>query len=376
MFAAADTAFMRRALRLAGRGRGRTSPNPMVGAILVKRGRILGRGWHRQAGGPHAEIEALRDAQAHGQTAAGATLYVSLEPCCTHGRTPPCTAALIAAGVARVVAATVDPNPAHRGRGFRRLARAGIAVRTGLLAPEANRLNEAFNHWICHRTPWVTLKVAMTLDGKLATAAGESRWITGPRARRYAMRLRAETDALVVGINTVRADDPRLTVRPAPGSPRDRTRPGPYRVILDSHARTPLTARVVTDAAAARTIVVATRHAPARRVAALRRRVSVWIAPARGGRVSLRWVLRRLGAMGVVSALVEGGGEVHAAFLARRLAHRIAFFFAPKVLGGRQARKAVGGQGASGWAEVVAVEEGRWQRLGPDWLLTGRVAAA
>src|SRR6266498_836864 len=208
-----ESARMRLALHLARRGYGITSPNPMVGALLVKRGRVIGRGWHRCAGGPHAEIEALRDAARRGHDPCGATLYVTLEPCSTHGRTPPCTGAIISAGIARVVVAATDSNPAHAGRGFRILKRAGIEVVTGLLADEATRLNESFNHWIVHRTPFVTVKAAMTLDGKIATASGESKWITSEKARAYGMKLRVGADAILVGVNTVLADDPSLSVR-------------------------------------------------------------------------------------------------------------------------------------------------------------------
>src|SRR5689334_5424094 len=241
----ADLSWMQRALRLAERGRGTTSPNPMVGAVLVKRGRPIGQGWHHRAGEPHAEIEALRDAAARGESPRGATLYVTLEPCCTHGRTPPCTTALIEAGVRTVIVAARDPNPAHAGRGFRLLRRAGLSVPTGL--------NEAFNHWIVERTPFVTVKAAMTLDGKIATATGKSKWITGPAARAEGMRLRADADAILVGVNTVLADDPSLTVRSQNGSVRPQSRL--RRIILDTHARTPATARVVRDADASRTTV-------------------------------------------------------------------------------------------------------------------------
>src|SRR5690348_3714183 len=230
-----DVQFMRLALRLARRGYGTASPNPMVGAVLVKSGRIIGRGWHKRAGGPHAEIEALHDAQRHGHSPRGAILYVTLEPCCTHGRTPPCTDAIIAAGIKRVIVGTTDPNPSHAGKGFKILDKAGIAVdwwgerpREPLkpaasgsrgrslhlkLADDCARLNEAFNHWIVRRTPFVTVKAAMTLDGKIATAGGESKWITGEKARAYGMKLRQGSDAILVGVNTILADDPSLTVR-------------------------------------------------------------------------------------------------------------------------------------------------------------------
>ena len=205
--------WMRAALRLARCGLGTTSPNPMVGAVLVKGGKIIGRGWHHRAGLPHAEIVALRDAQKRGNSPRGATLFVTLEPCCTHGRTPPCTDAIIAAGIKRVVIGATDPNPKHSGCAFQMLRSAGIEVANGILANECARLNEAFNHWIVRRTPFVTVKAAMTLDGKIATASGESKWITGETARAHGMKLRQGSDAILAGINTILADDPSLTAR-------------------------------------------------------------------------------------------------------------------------------------------------------------------
>jgi diaminohydroxyphosphoribosylaminopyrimidine deaminase/5-amino-6-(5-phosphoribosylamino)uracil reductase len=192
--------YMLEALRLARRGLGTTSPNPMVGAVLVKGGRVLGRGWHHQAGGPHAEIEAVRDAQRRGYSPRGATLYVSLEPCCTRGRTPPCTDAIIAAGIHKVVVGAIDPNPRHAGKGLSLLRKAGLRVAQGILETECSRLNEAFNHWIVHRRPFVIVKAAMTLDGKIATAPGDSKWITSPLARALGMRWRQRMDAIVVGV--------------------------------------------------------------------------------------------------------------------------------------------------------------------------------
>src|ERR1043166_8881746 len=248
-----DSVLMSAALRLARRGYGATSPNPMVGAILVKTGRIIGRGWHRRAGEPHGEIEALQDAAKRGHNPKGATLYVTLEPCCTHGRTPPCTDAIIGAGIKRVVVGAVDPNPRHCGKGLALLKHAGISVAQGVLSNECNQLNETFNHWIVHRTPFVTVKAAMTLDGKIATASGESKWITGEQARSCGMRLRKGADAILVGINTLLADDPSLTVRTVQ-SPRSKVQSHRLRrIVLDSMARTPLRAKVVNDAHAALT---------------------------------------------------------------------------------------------------------------------------
>ncbi len=366
-----EAAFMRLALRLANKAYGRTSPNPMVGAVLVRNGRILGQGWHHGAGLPHAEIEALKDAQARGKDARGSTIYVTLEPCCTHGRTPPCTEALIAAGVGTVIVAATDPNPAHSGRGFAVLKKAGIQVAHGLLANEATHLNEAFNHWIVSKTPLVTVKAAMTLDGKIATATGDSKWITGERARAHAMRLRLGSDAILAGIGTILADDPGLTLRlgQRPGSAVKRLR----RIVVDSRARMPLQARVVSDAQRELTTVVVTELAPRRRISALQKQVDVWVAPVREGHVDLTWVLKKLGSENVTSLLVEGGGEVNAGFLEQGLARRIAFFYAPKIIGGRDAKAGVGGLGCSRLTDAIVLKEPRWRHLGPDLLLEARV---
>jgi diaminohydroxyphosphoribosylaminopyrimidine deaminase/5-amino-6-(5-phosphoribosylamino)uracil reductase len=360
---------MRRALELADRAYGNTSPNPLVGAVLVKSGKIVGEGYHHRAGQPHAEIEALRDAKRKGHSPKGATLYVTLEPCCTQGRTPPCTDAIIQAGIKKVIVAATDPNPQHAGRGFQILTQAGISVTAGHLAAEATRLNESFNHWIVHRTPLVTVKAAMTLDGKIATASGESKWITGKQARTYGMHLRAGSDAILVGINTILADDPSLTVR---GGGRKGVR-NLRRIILDSQARTPLTAKIVTDEQASSTTIVVSKKAPANRVAALARRVQVWVAPTNRHGVKLDWLLQKLGVENVTSLLVEGGGEVNASFLFAGLAQRVAFFYAPKILGGRAARTGVAGVGARSWEEILRLEEVAWQKLGDDLLLTARV---
>jgi diaminohydroxyphosphoribosylaminopyrimidine deaminase/5-amino-6-(5-phosphoribosylamino)uracil reductase len=367
-FTKLDAGFMRLALGLAKRADGLTSPNPMVGAVLVKQGRIVGKGWHRRAGRAHAEIEAIRDAIEREEQPQGSSLYVTLEPCSTFGRTPPCTEAIIRSGIRRVIVATVDPNPLHAGRGLRLLEEAGIEVRTGLFAEEAARLNEAFNHWIMHRTPLVTVKAAMSLDGRIATTAGQSKWITSAKARACGMKLRRSADAVLVGINTVLGDNPRLTLRPSPPSKKLR------RIVLDSFARTPLEANVVQDESAALTTIIASRRAPAERVNHLARRVEVWIAPAREGRIDLRWLLGKLGQEDVTSLLVEGGGEVNASFLSQGLAHRVAFFYAPKILMGRGASKAVAGEGICRTTEALRLKAVEWRWLGQDLFLAGRIA--
>jgi diaminohydroxyphosphoribosylaminopyrimidine deaminase/5-amino-6-(5-phosphoribosylamino)uracil reductase len=359
----------------------------MVGAVLVKGGRIIGQGWHRRAGEPHAEIEALTDARRHGSDPRGGTLYVTLEPCCTQGRTPPCTEAIIGAGIRRVVAGATDPNPRHRDKGFSLLSQAGLDVTRGVLATECEHLNEAFNHWVVHRTPFVTVKAAMTMDGKIATASGESKWITCEQARARGMELRRGSDAVLVGINTVLTDDPSLTFRNVAMSLLRAVEPkGLRRIVLDAMARTPLDAKAVSDAAGSLTTIVVGRRAPAKRVRTLSKKVRVLVAPLKkvsrsagsgsAARIDLAWVLKKLGEEEVTSLLVEGGGEVNASFLLGGFAHRIAFFYAPKILGGRDSRKGVAGDGAANLQETLNLTELKWEKLGPDWLLTARVVSS
>ena len=286
----------------------------------------------------------------------------------------------MAAGIRRVVAGAIDPNPRHRRQGVHDSAAGrGLPSTHGVLAEECARLNEAFNHWIVRRTPLVTVKAGMTLDGKIATASGESRWITGEKARAYGMKLRQGADAILVGINTVLADDPSLTVlnTKAKGQGLKAKVEGNRlrRIVLDAMARTPLGAKVVSDEWAALTTVVVSRAAPKRRVAALAKRVRVLVAPASNGKINLRWLLKKLGAENVTSLLVEGGGEINASFLLQGLAQRVAFFYAPKILGGRDSRRAVAGEGAQTLAESLSLTDLEWRRLGPDWLLSARVAS-
>ncbi|HET7625188.1 MAG TPA: bifunctional diaminohydroxyphosphoribosylaminopyrimidine deaminase/5-amino-6-(5-phosphoribosylamino)uracil reductase RibD [Verrucomicrobiae bacterium] len=373
--------FMRLALQLAKRGHGLTSPNPMVGAILVKRGKIIGRGWHRRAGEPHAEIEALRDAEKHRQKPAHATLYVTLEPCCTHGRTPPCTDAIIAARIKRVVVGAMDPNPMHAGKGFEILRRAGIEMEHGILADECERLNESFNHWIVHRTPFVMVKAAMTLDGKIATAAGESKWITGEKAREHAMTLRRGADAILVGVNTILADNPSLTLRTKWKRGKQETGKPVRRIVLDSLARTPLDSKVVTDSHAAFTTIVVSKRAKKSRVAKLKKRVKVVAVPlinsklkTQNPNLNLRRLMKILGAENVTSLLVEGGGEVNASFLSGGLAQRVAFFYAPKILGGADSRKAVAGAGVVRLQDAIQLRNVEWRKFGSDLFMTARIS--
>jgi diaminohydroxyphosphoribosylaminopyrimidine deaminase/5-amino-6-(5-phosphoribosylamino)uracil reductase len=333
-----DAVFMQRALALAERARGLTSPNPLVGAVVVRGSEIVGEGYHHAAGLPHAEIEALAMA---GPRARDATLYVTLEPCAHHGRTPPCAPAVIAAGVSRVVAAIEDPSPLVAGRGFAALRDAGVDVIVGPLAEEATRQNRVFLTAVREERPHVTLKAAASLDGRLADVHGASRWITGEAARARAHRLRAESDAVVVGIGTVLQDDPRLDVRLDEPWPRE-----PFRVVLDSTARTPRGARLLTAGTADRALIAVGGEAPAPRVEALRATRATVVTCASGDRrVDLRLLLRELFSREVRAILVEGGSEVHGAFLEAGLVDRVAVFLAPILLGGREAPTMVQGRG-------------------------------
>jgi diaminohydroxyphosphoribosylaminopyrimidine deaminase/5-amino-6-(5-phosphoribosylamino)uracil reductase len=357
---------MRRALALAERGRGLTSPNPMVGAVVVRDGEVVGEGFHARAGAPHAEVEALRAA---GPRAQGATLYVTLEPCNHHGRTPPCAPVVRGAGVRRVVAALSDPNPFVAGGGADSLRAAGVAVDTGILAGEAAAQNRVFLTAMREQRPHVTLKAGMTADGKIADVHGGARWITGEAARGEAHRQRSETDAIVVGVTTVLRDDPALTVRLETPWPRE-----PYRVVLDSAARTPPGSRVVTGATASRALIAVGDAAPPRRVADLEAAGAVVLrCPARDGRVAVDAVLAALFARDVRAVLLEGGGEVHAAFLDAGVVDRVALFVAPLLLGGREAPGVVGGAGRE-LKSAVRLGPMSARLVGPDLLIEADVA--
>ena len=352
--------FMRLALREARRGLGRTSPNPAVGAVLVRNGRVIARGHHARAGTPHAEVMAIRRA---GSRARGADLYTTLEPCNHWGRTPPCSLAILEARVKRVFVGSRDPNPLVDGRGISRLRRGGVRVVPGVLRRECDALNADWFRFITARRPHVTLKAAVTLDGKIAARGGDSRWVTGPEARAAAHRLRERADAVLVGAGTARADDPRLTARLPGGRGRD-----PLRVVLDSRLRLPPRLRLFRQRSGAPTLVahVSGRPRPRRGVEYLRCR-------SKGGRVDLRDLLARLAARGVVNLLVEGGAEVHASFLKERLADRVVLFVAPTVVGGDGVSwsAALGARRMADALRLVDVEVGR---AGEDLVVSGRLA--
>jgi diaminohydroxyphosphoribosylaminopyrimidine deaminase/5-amino-6-(5-phosphoribosylamino)uracil reductase len=359
--------FMLRALALAEQGRSTTLPNPMVGCVLVKGGdEIVGEGWHERAGNDHAEARALAQA---GERARGATAYVTLEPCNHHGNTPPCTEALIAAGVRCVVIATADPDPRVSGSGVKRLQEAGIAVVEGILREEADAQNAAYLRMQRAGRPFVLYKTAMTLDGKIATRSGQSRWITGEGARELVQHWRSRLDAVAVGINTVLLDDPLLTSRVSGG----RT---PLKVVFDSVARTPPGARLFEPDAqgeAPRVVLFATEKAPAERVQALAAvGAEIVLVSAQRGRALVTEALRALKERGVRSLLLEGGGTLAWSFLEAEAVDRVAWFIGPKLLGGAGATP-LGGMGVSGMADALELEAMRTELVGNDLLITGGV---
>lgn len=360
-----DLAYLQLTLELAAQGQGLVSPNPLVGSVVVKDGELIGRGFHRYDDLKHAEVWALEEA---GAQARGATVYINLEPCAHQGvgkRTPPCVQALIEAGVKRVVAAMVDPNPRVNGRGFEQLQAAGIEVAVGLLNDEAQRLNEKFVKYVTTGLPFVLLKTACSLDGRIATRTGESQWITGEAARAASQALRHEYDAILVGSGTALADNPILTDR----SGRPRHRPL-VRVVLDTRLRIPLDAQLVQTARDV-PLLVFTGQAPNGKRAQLEARgVEVIPTTLRGERLDLQQVLRELGARQLTSLIVEGGAEVAGSFVEQRLIDKATFFLAPKLIGGRAARPAIGGDGFARLSEALHLRDVAITQHGEDFELT------
>jgi diaminohydroxyphosphoribosylaminopyrimidine deaminase/5-amino-6-(5-phosphoribosylamino)uracil reductase len=345
--------WMLRALALAANGRGYVEPNPMVGAVVVRDRQIVGEGAHQRYGGPHAEIHALTAA---GETARGATMYVTLEPCCHYGKTPPCTDAILKAGIARVVVALLDPFPAVSGKGLEQLRAAGVAVDVGLCEAEARWLNAPYLTLITQGRPYVIAKWAMSLDGKLATRTGDSKWISGEESRRRVHELRGRVDAIVVGIGTVLADDPLLTARPA--GPRVATR-----VVLDGRGRLPVQCQLARTAGEA-PLLVATGGATAPAGGTV-------VLPLENGRVSVAALLAELGRRRLTNVLVEGGAEVLGSFVDANLVDEFQVYVAPRVIGGPGS--AVAGVGAAKVAEALRLVDFKAERIGEDVLLTGRV---
>ncbi len=361
-----DRHFMEMALDLALKGQGLTSPNPMVGAVVVKDGRVVGRGYHQGAGQAHAEVNALQDA---GNLARGAVLYVSLEPCNHTGRTPPCTRRILTAGIRRVVAAMKDPNPEVAGGGAEFLKEQGVEVTLGVCEERARKLNEAFIKYVRTGRPFVIAKCAATLDGRIATRTGDSRWVTGPAARQFVHRLRHAVDAIMVGINTVRADDPSLTTRLAEGRGRDAVR-----VVLDTHLSISRQARVLRQRSGAQTIVVVGGVPdPAKKAAVEKTGARVLAVELKNNLIDLQALVERLGALELTSLLIEGGSRVLASALAAGIVDKVLFFYAPKILGGDDGVPICSGPGAQRMSACVAVGHVRVERFENDVLIEGYI---
>jgi diaminohydroxyphosphoribosylaminopyrimidine deaminase/5-amino-6-(5-phosphoribosylamino)uracil reductase len=350
---------MHLALDLARQGEGWTRPNPIVGAVVVKDGEIIGKGYHHRFGGPHAEVFALEEA---GEEARGATMYVTLEPCSHYGKTPPCADRIIKAGISRVVIACRDPNPLVNGRGIEKLRAAGIEVKEGVREQEAHKANEIFFKFITTGIPFVQLKLAMSLDGKIATRTRDSKWITGEEARKEVHRLRRKFASVLVGANTVIADDPHLTVRYVEGK-------NPVRIVLDGQGRIPLAATLLHEEG--RTIVATATMPSEREKSLVSLGAEVWRIPGKEGKVDLHQLLQRLGEEKLDSLLSEGGGETAAAFLEADLVDKVSFFIAPIIIGGRDAVPAISGAGVAQVADALRLRDTEVTKVGEDFLLTG-----
>lgn len=363
-FLSYDEKYMRLAMQLAGNAIGRTSPNPLVGAVIVKDNRVVGCGWHRKAGTPHAEVHALNQA---GELAQGADVYVTLEPCAHYGKTPPCAKALVEAKVKNVYGGLLDVNPKVAGKGFKILEDAGIHVEYGFLQDELRKQNEVFFKWIEHKKPFVVLKAAMTLDGKIATATGKSKWITNETSRAYGYKLRDIYDGIMVGINTVIEDNPMLTARVDGGK-------NPIRIVVDSSLKIDINANVVQDKSA-KTIIATTDKADKDKILKLQAQdVDVIVVDKdKNDKVDIEKLLDILGQQNICSILVEGGATLSGSFVAKKLVDKVYFFIAPKIVGGKEAKTPVAGTGILNLQEALALKDIQIEKLEEDILIIGRV---
>lgn len=360
-----DRIWMRRAISLAGKARGRTSPNPMVGAVIVKDNKVIGEGYHKKAGEDHAEVVAIKRA---GNNTKDSTLYVNLEPCTHYGRTPPCVLAIIEAGIKRVVIGVEDPNPLVKGEGIKRLREAGIEVKVGVLEEESKKINEAFFKFITKKEPFVILKVASTLDGKIATSDGESKWITGQKARKFVHHLRDQVDAVLVGIGTIIKDNPFLTARIKGGK-------DPLKVILDSKLRIPEDSNVL-KINPEKTIIATTEFAPKDKIDKIKERgAKILCIKSKDGRVDLRELLSELGRMEIVRLLVEGGSKINGAFFDEGLIDKIILFISPKIIGNEQPYGIFNGKGVRTLQEAKIIKDIKFKRMGEDIYIEGYFSA-
>ena len=353
---------MQKTLELAAKGKGKTSPNPMVGALIVKNGKIIAQGYHKKAGRPHAEIVALKKA---GTLSRGATLFVNLEPCChTEKRTPPCTKAIISSGIKKVVAAMFDPNPNVAGMGIRELKKAGIKTEAGLMETEARKLNEAFIKYITRKEPFVFLKIAQTLDGKIATAAGNSKWITGAGSREYVHKLRNDVDALLVGISTVKKDNPSLDCRARGGL-------NPFRIIVDSSLKIPLNAKLLNHKDK-RTIIATTEKAGRKKIIQLTSLgAKVLVIKSRQGKVDLKKLMKELGRLDITSVMIEGGSAINASALSSKIVDKVLVFIAPKIIGGIDSIPSIGGKSPALLKSAYNLKNINTVQIGDDLLIEG-----
>ena len=355
-----ETTYMKRALELATRGKGKVSPNPMVGAVIVKNGEIIGEGWHQQYGGLHAEREALASCV---ESPAAGTMYVTLEPCCHYGKTPPCTEAVINSGLKKVVVATTDPNPLVAGQGLAILKEAGIEIEVGMLAQEAKALNKFFFHYIRHKTPYVTMKYAMTLDGKIATRTGASKWITGKEARQKVHEDRSFYQGIMIGIGTAIKDDPLLTCRIKEGR-------NPIRIICDSHLRLPLSSRLVETARDIPTYIATTSKDKLKAEALEAKGCNILsIEENQTGKIDLVLLMKELGQLGLDSLVLEGGAELNYSALQAGIVSSVQAYIAPKIFGGQLAKSPVAGLGIDKVSRSICLGEGRIGFFGDDFLL-------
>jgi diaminohydroxyphosphoribosylaminopyrimidine deaminase / 5-amino-6-(5-phosphoribosylamino)uracil reductase len=353
----ADRLYMKMALSLAEKGRGTTSPNPMVGAIIVREGEIIGKGFHLRTGGDHAEIVALKEA---GDRANGATLYVTLEPCCHYGKTPPCTDAIVKSGIKRVIFAMLDPNPLVCGGGFESLRQHNIVTVSGVLENSARKLNESYIKFISTGIPFLTLKIAITMDGRIAAADCSSKWITGPEARKRVHILRSWSDAVMVGVGTVLSDDPSLTVRDAEGS-------DPVRVILDHSLRSPLNAKIFSDN---NVILFTGNHPDEEKLKELNKRgIEVWKSDCIEGKISLEYILKKLGKKSITGILCEGGSTLASSLLREKLVDKVCVFIAPKILG--SGMNGFSDLGIETLSDAIYLKDREIEEIGDDILITG-----
>lgn len=353
--------YMQLAIELAKKAEGKTSPNPIVGAVIVKDGEVIGRGFHEKAGMPHAEIVAMNSIKDK-SLLNGSTLYVTIEPCCHYGRTGPCTKEIISAGIKEVYAATIDPNPKNNGKGARELKKAGITVNIGLMENEARKMNESFIKFVTRSKPFVIMKTAMSIDGKTATRTGQSKWISSEESRHYVHQLRNKVDAVIVGVNTVLYDNPSLTTKIHNGK-------DPLRIILDSTLKIPLNARILSDKNAM--IATTLKYDREKKIALEREGIGVIVVKSSTEKVDLKELMNELSIRGITHIMIEGGSEVNASALEAGIVDKLIYFIAPKIIGGVDAKPAIGGKGIKDMSDVMNLKNVEIKQLGPDIVMEG-----